>query len=511
MTQSDTILIVDFGGQYCHLISRRIRDFGVATKIVPSNISVEEIQRDKTVRGIILSGGALSVFGKDAPTFDARIFSLPIPFLGICYGHQLLAHHLGGTVRVGKSGEYGLTPLVVHSRSGVLKGLPQKESVWMNHRDVVVRIPAKWKKTASTSHSAIAAYASKDGRIHGVQFHPEVSHTMHGDVMLKNFIFAVAKCKKSRSSRSLVDSLVAETKDVIGDRRAIIGLSGGVDSSVAAALVGQAIGARLTAVYVDTGLMREGETAEIRSTFRPLPLKLRVIDGSRQFFSALRGVTAPERKRKIIGKLFADIFLEAAKKEKADVLVQGTIYSDRIESGITKHSSVIKSHHNVGGMPKKFGMQVYEPLRDLYKDEVRSLARTLKLPKTILERQVFPGPGLAIRIIGEVTPERTEVVRRVHAIIEQELRLTPHWSSIWMSFAVLLPIKSVGIQGDERSYRSPIVLRIVESRDAMTANFSRLPYELLEKISTRITNEVREVNRVVYDITNKPPGTMEWE
>lgn len=507
----DTVLIIDFGGQYCHLISRRIRDFGVATKIVPSNTSIEEIKHDSSVRGIILSGGALSVFGNDAPPFDERILRLPTPFLGICYGHQLLAHHLGGVVRQGAVGEYGITPLTVHSRTGVLKGLKTRETAWMNHRDVVTKIPRDWKKMASTAHSTIAAYASNDGRIHGVQFHPEVSHTIHGDEILKNFIFTIAKCKKSRSPRSLVDSLVAESRDVISDRRAIIGLSGGVDSSVAATLVSRAIGNRLTAVYVDTGLMREAETAEIRATFRPLPLKLRVIDAGKQFFSALRGVTAPERKRKIIGKLFADIFLEEAKKEKADVLVQGTIYSDRIESGITKHSSVIKSHHNVGGLPKKFGMQVYEPLRDLYKDEVRALARTLRLPKNILERQIFPGPGLAIRIIGEVTPERTEIVRRAHAIIEQELRSTPFWRTIWMSFAVLLPIKSVGVQGDERSYKYPVVVRIVESRDAMTANFSKLPYEILEKISTRITNEVREVNRVVYDITNKPPATMEWE
>jgi len=507
----DTIYIFDFGGQYCHLISRRIRDFGVATKIVPSDISYEQIQADPHVCGIVLSGGALSVFGKDAPVVDARIFSLPLPFLGICYGHQLLAHHLGGTVRPGKAGEYGFTPLVVHSRAVLLKGLHQKESVWMNHRDVVVRIPAKWKKTASTAHSTIAAFTSHDGRIHGVQFHPEVSHTSCGDTILKNFVFTVAKCKKSRSSQSLVESLVAESRDVITDRRAIIGLSGGVDSSVAAAVVSRAIGRNLTAVYVDTGLMREGETEEIRATFRRIPLKLKIIHAHEQFFSALRGVTAPERKRKIIGKLFADIFLEAAKKEKAQVLVQGTIYSDRIESGITKHSSVIKSHHNVGGLPKKFGMQVYEPLRDLYKDEVRALAHTLKLPKSILERQVFPGPGLAIRIIGEVTPERAQIVRRASAIIEQELRGTPHWQTIWMSFAVLLPIKSVGIQGDERSYRHPVVVRIVESRDAMTANVARLPYDVLERISTRITNEVHEINRVVYDITNKPPATMEWE
>ncbi|MBI4272351.1 glutamine-hydrolyzing GMP synthase [Candidatus Uhrbacteria bacterium] len=511
MDRQDTILIIDFGGQYCHLISRRIRDFGVATEIVPADISFQELAEKKYIRGIILSGGAMSVFDKNAPTLDPRILLLSVHFLGICYGHQLLAHLQRGRVQQGKSGEYGLTPLRVINRNGLLKRLNKTESVWMNHRDVVTKLPSSFLVLAATKHSHIAAYASKDKKFFGVQFHPEVTHTQKGDQILKNFVLDIARCKPTRSSLSLVDSIVAEASDSIGNRKTIIALSGGVDSSVAATLVSRAIGRRLTAIYVDTGLMRHKETEEIKKTFQKIPLRLKVVDAKKQFFSALKGVTEPEKKRKIIGKLFIDIFTKEAKQEKADVLVQGTIYSDRIESGITKHSSVIKSHHNVGGLPKNLGLELYEPLRDLYKDEVRALARTLALPPPILTRQVFPGPGLAIRIIGEVTPERTDIVRQASRIIEEELRKTKHWDAIWMSFAVLLPIKSVGIQGDERSYKYPVVVRIVESRDAMTAQFLKLPFEILEQISTRITNEVREVNRVVYDITHKPPATMEWE
>ena len=422
MNTTDTILIIDFGGQYCHLISRRIRDFGVATEIVTADISFQELAEKKYIRGIILSGGAMSVFDKHSPSLDSRILTLSTPFLGICYGHQLLAHLQRGRVQQGKSGEYGLTSLRVINRNGLLKKLNKAESVWMNHRDVVTKLPSSFSVLASTDHSRIAAYASKDKKFFGVQFHPEVTHTVKGDQILKNFVFDVARCKASRSSRSLVDSIVVEASDSIGNRKAIIALSGGVDSSVAATLVSRAIGKRLTAVYVDTGLMRHKETEEIKKTFQKIPLRLKVVDAKKQFFSALKGVTEPEKKRKIIGKLFIDIFTKEAKQEKAHVLVQGTIYSDRIESGITKHSSVIKSHHNVGGLPKNLKLALYEPLRDLYKDEVRALARALTLPASILTRQVFPGPGLAIRIIGEVTAERAEIVRLACQIIEEELR-----------------------------------------------------------------------------------------
>lgn len=507
----DKIIILDFGGQYCHLISRRIRDFGVCAEVVPSNISAKILQADKSIKGIILSGGAQSVYEKDAPKFDREVFNLNLPILGICYGHQLIAHLMGGRVVSGESGEYGLMKLNIKNGDKILAHLGKSKNVWMNHRDIVVQLPKSFISVASTEHSKIAAFSNKKQNVFGVQFHPEVSHTEKGDQILKNFAIDICKCKKSWTSTLVAQNLIKETGEVIGKEKAIIGLSGGVDSSVAAALVGKAIGKKLVAVYVDTGLMRDGETKFIEQTFRRKNLNLKIIRAEKQFLRALKGVVSPEQKRKIIGKLFVDIFYDIAKKEQAIFLIQGTIYSDRIESGLTKHSSKIKSHHNVGGLPKNLKMKLYEPLKDLYKDEVRKIAHELDLPKEITIRQVFPGPGLAVRIIGEVIPERVKIVRQTGKIIEEELRETEFWKNIWMSFAVLLPIKSVGIQGDERSYKYPIVLRVVESRDAMTANFSKIPFSILEKISTRITNEVREVNRVVYDITNKPPATMEWE
>jgi GMP synthase (glutamine-hydrolysing) len=507
----DKIIILDFGGQYCHLISRRIRDAGVFAEVVPSDIPAAKIAKDKNTKGIILSGGARSVYEKNAPKFDKRILSLNIPVFGICYGHQLIAHLLGGKVLAGESGEYGLTKIDGKRQFSRYIGTAKSSYVWMNHRDIVTSLPKGFIALASTKHSPIAAFASTGRKIFGVQFHPEVSHTQNGQKILENFAFNICGCEKSRSLKSIAQNIVDETKDTIGDSKAVIGLSGGIDSSVAAMLVGKAIGRKLAAVYVDTGLMRAGETSALKKAFANSKMSLRVVRAGPRFFKKLKGVKAPEKKRKIIGKLFIDIFSEIAKKEKADFLIQGTIYSDRIESGITKHSSTIKSHHNVGGLPKNLKLKLYEPLRDLYKDEVRAIAKSLKMPKEITAQQVFPGPGLAIRIIGEVTPGRVRIVRKASRILEEELKKTKYWKNIWMSFAVLLPIKSVGIQGDRRSYKYPVVVRVIESRDAMTANFSKIPHDILEKISTRITNEVKEVNRVVYDITNKPPGTMEWE
>ena len=508
----DTILILDFGGQSCHLISRRLRDFGVYAEVLPSDYSAKEILARPEVKGLILSGGAKSVYEKNAPEYDPAIFKLDMPILGICYGHQLLAKELGGTVTPGEVGEYGLQTLTVTKKSGIFAKLGTKEKIWMNHKDIVTKVPAGFTAIGKTSHKTqVAAYASKDNMRSGVQFHPEVSHTEHGDQILKNFALTICKADAKYSSANLLKETIKEAKDTMGTDRAVIGLSGGVDSSVAAALVARAIGQQLTAVYVDTGMMREGETSYIRKAFGDKGLKLVIVDAAKEYFAALKGVTDPEQKRKIIGTLFVRIFEREAKKTKAKWLIQGTIYSDRIESGLTKHSSNIKSHHNVGGLPKDLGLSLYEPLRDLYKDEVRTLAKTLKLPKEITDRQVFPGPGLAIRIIGEVNPTTTAIVRKAGHIIESELMGTKHWKDIWMSFGVFLPVQSVGIQGDERSYKHPLVLRIVESRDAMTANFAKLPYEILEKISTRLTNEIKEINRVVYDITNKPPATMEWE
>ena len=507
----DKIAVLDFGGQYCHLISRRIKDFGVSAEVMPSNTPPKSLLGNKSIKGIILSGGARSVYEKNAPKFDRNILSLSLPILGICYGHQLIAHLMGGKVISGKSGEYGLMKLNIQRAGEVLAHLGKSKNAWMNHRDIVVSLPKAFSVIASTEHSKIAAFANRQRKIFGVQFHPEVSHTEKGDQILNNFIFNICKCRKSWTASSVVQDIMRETKNVIGKDNAIIGLSGGIDSSVAAAILSKAIGQQLTAVYVDTGLMRQGETGFIRNTFGKKNLKLKIIKAEKQFLEALKGISKPEQKRRIIGKLFADIFYTIAKKEQATFLIQGTIYSDRIESGITKHSSKIKSHHNVGGLPKNLKLKIYEPLKDLYKDEVRRIARELGLPKEIITRQVFPGPGLAVRILGEITPRKVGIVRRASQIIEEELRKTKSWKDIWMSFAVLLPIKSVGIQGDERTYKYPVVVRIIESKDAMTANFSKIPFPVLEKISSRITNEIKQVNRVLYDITNKPPATMEWE
>lgn len=503
-----TILLFDFGGQYAHLIARRVKEYGLNAKIVPAEFSREKLLKTSDVTGLIFSGGARSVYEKNAPKFDRRVLDSSLPILGICYGHQVIAHCVGGKVMKGKAGEYGPTKLTA-KKSAIFAGVPLKSSVWMNHRDEVQRLPAGFKTVGNTEGTAIAAFENTKRRLYGVQFHPEVTHTRHGKKIIENFLgIAAGKTKRLRLDPQ---EFIYEAKRSIGRQRAVVGLSGGVDSAVAALLVGKAIGKNLLAVYVDTGLMRTGETDEIKKAFKKFPLRLKVIDASKRYFRALKGVSDPERKRKIIGKLFIDIFNEEAKKFKAQVLIQGTIYSDRIESGGTKHASTIKSHHNVGGLPKRMKLRVYEPLRELYKDEVRRLGKLMSLPDTIVHRKPFPGPGLAIRIIGEVMPEKVGIVQRASQIIEHELQRSGFIKRVWMAFPVLLSIKSVGIQGDARTYKYPLVLRIIESKDVMTANFSHVPWDVLEKISTRITNEIGEVNRVVYDISHKPPATMEWE
>ncbi len=504
----DKIIVIDFGGQYCHLISRRIRDMKVASEIAQPDVSPDKLRGAK---GIILSGGAASVYDGSAPKCSKTILQLGVPILGICYGHQLIAHLDGGKVMQGDAGEYGTTILKVKGKSSLLAGLKAAENVWMNHRDIVQELPPSYAVTASTKSSPIAAFENRSRKLYGVQFHPEVVHTVNGNRILENFVFGVCKAKKSLTAENTIALIINEAKQKINGRKAVIALSGGVDSTAAAILVSRAIGKNLTAVYVDTGLMRFNETASIKEAASKHGINFKVVDAKNRFFSSLKGVTDPEQKRKIIGRLFIEVFEEEARQEKAEVLVQGTIYSDRIESGATKHSSVIKSHHNVGGLPEKMNLELYEPLKDLYKDEVRVIAKNLSLPDGIVNRQVFPGPGLAIRIIGEVTPEKAEIVRKASRIVEEELKKEKFYGRIWMAFAVLMPVKTVGIQGDERSYKYPVAIRIVESKDAMTANFSRVPYSVLERISTRITNEIREVNRVVYDITNKPPASMEWE
>lgn len=505
------IIILDFGGQYCHLIARRVREVGVFAEIIDPDIAGNVIKSDQDIKGIILSGGAHSVYARGAHRLDKKILTLGIPILGICYGHQLLAFTSGGKVKAGRAGEYGKTNLEITRKNNLFAGLSSKELVWMNHGDIVTDLPCDFQIIARSKFSAIAAYQNRVEKIYGVQFHPEVAHTKSGRQIFANFVFNICHCDHSWSAKHLIDNIIAEAKTTLGAHRAIIGLSGGIDSTVAAMLTGKAIGKNLIAVYVDTGLMRYGETETIKKIFANINVDLKIVQAQKTFFHALKGVVSPERKRKIIGKLFINIFEDIAKKENADFLIQGTIYSDRIESGITKNSVNIKSHHNVGGLPKNLKLKLYEPLRELYKDEVRLLARLINVPLEIRKRQIFPGPGMAVRILGEITPKKANIVRLAGKIIEEELQQTPYWKKIWMSFAVLLPIKSVGIQGDQRSYKHPIVLRIIESNDAMTANFSHLPYEILEKISTRITNEIKEINRVVYDITNKPPATMEWE
>jgi GMP synthase (glutamine-hydrolysing) len=512
----DKILVLNFGGQYCHLISRRIKDLGVYSEVAPSDISIADIKKIKNLKGIILSGGAASVYGKGAPKRDKKIFELGIPVFGICYGHQLIAYLENGNVISAKSGEYGLTDLKISKNSILLEGLKSTEKVWMNHRDIVKKLPARYTEIASSvsdkkTKSPIAAFEDNKRKIYGVQFHPEVSHTENGDKILKNFVFKICKAKKGWSTANIIKNITDEVKNKLKNQKTVIGLSGGVDSSTAAILVNKVIGKKLVCVYVDTGLMRHKETEFIQKAFSKFNLNLKIIRAGDIFFKKLKGITDPEQKRKIIGKLFIEIFDKVAKTEKAKILIQGTIYSDRIESGATKHSSNIKSHHNVGGLPKNINLKIYEPLRDLYKDEVRMIAKKLGLPKELATRQVFPGPGLAIRIIGEVTKEKVKIVRTASHIIQTELEKAKIYNKVWMAFAVLLSIKTVGVQGDARSYKYPIVLRIVESKDAMTANFAKIPYEILEKISTRITNEIKEVNRVVYDISNKPPATMEWE
>ncbi|MEM2466700.1 MAG: glutamine-hydrolyzing GMP synthase [Candidatus Bathyarchaeia archaeon] len=511
----DAILVLDFGGQYCHLIGRRVRENGVYSEIVPHDIKIEEIRlvgEKFNVKGLILSGGPASVFDVDAPKPDKRIFDLGLPVLGLCYGHQLIAQIFGGKVGPAKRKEFGSTYATIDKPIDILKGLNRKERVWMSHSDTVFSVPQEFEVLARTQNCPVAAFKHKTKPIYGLQWHPEVVHTVNGAKMLRNFLFEVCGCVANWKMENIINKMVEEVKREIGDGKAIIALSGGIDSSVATAIAAKAVGEKLTAVFVDHGFMRENEPEFVKNTFQKLKINMVIVNAQERFFERLKGVTDPEMKRKIIGEEFIRVFEEIAEKVGAEYLIQGTIYPDRIESGFRRFSDKIKTHHNVAGLPTKIKFKkIIEPLRDLYKDEIRRVAQIIGLPKEIVFRQPFPGPGLAVRVVGEITKEKVEIVRKADRIIREEFEKSGLKERLWQYFAVLTNTKATGVKGDARAYGYVVAIRAVESREAMTASFARIPYKILEKVSTRITSETPEVVRVVYDITHKPPATIEWE
>ncbi len=520
----DLVLVVDFGAQYAQLIARRVREARVYSEIVPHHLPVDEILARKP-KAIILSGGPSSVYADGAPGIDSAIFTAGVPVFGMCYGFQLMAAGLGGTVAPTGAREYGRTAVSVDAQGTLLADVPETHTVWMSHGDAVTAAPEGFAVLARTSVTPVAAFEDLDRRLAGVQWHPEVLHTEHGQEVLERFLVDIAGCRQTWTMLNIVEEQIASIRAQIGERgQAICGLSGGVDSAVAAAIVQRAIGDRLTCVYVDHGLMRSGETEQVERDFvAATGVDLRVVDAEKQFLDALAGVSDPEEKRKVIGREFirtfeaaeAEVLADAVSGEGGDkvaFLVQGTLYPDVVESGGGAGTSTIKSHHNVGGLPEDLEFELVEPLRTLFKDEVRLVGEQLGLPAEIVHRQPFPGPGLGIRIIGEVTRERLDILRQADAIVREEMTRAGLDRDIWQMPVVLLAdVRSVGVQGDGRTYGHPVVLRPVTSEDAMTADWARLPYEVMETISTRITNEVAEVNRVTVDITSKPPGTIEWE
>jgi GMP synthase (glutamine-hydrolysing) len=507
----DLILVVDFGAQYAQLIARRVREANVYSEIVPRDMPVAEMLARRP-KGIIFSGGPSSVHVEGAPSIDPSIYAAGVPLLGICYGCQLIAQQLGGEVRRTGTGEYGRTPLNVIDSSLLFANLPTAQEVWMSHGDSIVAAPTGFRVTASSA-APVAALEDAERAIYGVQFHPEVIHTPRGMEMLKAFLYDVCGARPTWTRVSIIEQAVEAIRAQVGDGAVICGLSGGVDSAVAAALVHKAVGDQLTCVFVDTGLLRAGEADQVEETFlRQFHVDLVHVKAADRFLAVLAGVTDPEQKRKAIGETFIRVFEEAAKElgRGARFLVQGTLYPDVIESG-TRDAARIKSHHNVGGLPEDMEFELVEPLRLLFKDEVRAVGEELGLPEDIVWRQPFPGPGLAVRIVGEVTAERIDVLQRADAVVVEEIKRAGLYRKLWQSFAVLPAVRSVGVMGDERTYAYPIVIRAVTSDDAMTADWARLPYDLLERISSRLINEVPGVNRVAYDVTSKPPGTIEWE
>ncbi|MDX2023997.1 MAG: glutamine-hydrolyzing GMP synthase [Deltaproteobacteria bacterium] len=510
-----SILILDFGSQFTQLIARRVREQKVYCEIHPFNLSLDKI-RAMAPTGIVFSGGPSSVYDDTAPKIDAEIFKLGLPILGICYGVQVTSFMLGGKVARAEHREYGRAQVELKGDSELFAGFGANEhmSVWMSHGDRIEALPEGFRVIGTNPSCPAAAVEAPHLKFWGVQFHPEVVHTPRGGELISNFLFRICRCEPTWTMANFVDEAIATVRKQVGTSRAICGLSGGVDSSVAAALVHKAIGDQLTCIFVDNGLLRKGERAQVESLFRDaFHMDLRVVDAAERFLSALAGVTEPEQKRKIIGREFIAVFDEEARKlGGADFLVQGTLYPDVIESVSHKGpSATIKSHHNVGGLPERMKLKLTEPLRELFKDEVRALGEEVGLPHHVLWRQPFPGPGLAVRVLGEVTEERCEVLREADAIIDEEIRAAGLYESIWQSFGVLLPVKTVGVMGDERTYADVLAIRAVHSKDGMTADWVPLPYDVLGKMSSRIVNEVRGVNRVVYDVSSKPPATIEWE
>jgi GMP synthase (glutamine-hydrolysing) len=509
----EKILVLDFGSQYTQLIARRVRESKVYSEILPFNASIEKI-RNFNPKGIILSGGPSSVYANDAPIPDIKIFQLGIPVLGICYGMQLMAHLFGGKVAKAARREYGKAELIIDNRMSIFQGIQKKTIVWMSHGDRIVRYPPAFEPLAHTANSPVAAMADQKKGFYALQFHPEVIHTQNGFEILKNFLFKVCKCRPTWTMKSFIESATRDIREKANGEKIVCGISGGVDSSVTAVLVHKAIGDHLTCIFVDNGVLRAGEARKVEETLRKhFNMNIYCVDASERFLNRLKSVIDPEVKRKRIGNEFIKVFEEEAKKiTGVKFLAQGTLYPDVIESVPFKGpSATIKSHHNVGGLLKRMKLKLIEPLRELFKDEVRLLGKELGLPVEIINRHPFPGPGLAIRVIGEVTRERCDILRKADIIVLDEIRKAGLYTELWQSFAVLLPVKSVGVMGDERTYENVIAVRAVKSLDGMTADWAKIPHDVLGIISNRIINEVKGVNRVVYDISSKPPSTIEWE